>query len=57
MTNKHQWHDNRLMRGEQELARIEAHGEYWRVYYRGATSKPTTRAIAAKLAELATRHD
>lgn len=32
---KPRWHDNRLMRGDQELARIEAHGEYWRVYYRG----------------------
>jgi hypothetical protein len=54
---KPHWRDNTLMRGGQELARLEPHFGLWRVRSRNATSSPTTRSIAARLAELATRFD
>lgn len=55
---KRRWNGTSLMRGEQEVARLVPHGDiWWRVEYRGATSQPATRSDAARLAELATRHD
>ena len=57
MTTKRRWHGHTLMRWDEVLARIEPHHTLWRVHYLGATSSPTTRSIAARLAELAARHD
>jgi hypothetical protein len=52
------WKDNSLMRGSEELARLVPHGDlFWRVAYRGAVSQPNLKSEAAKLAEMATRHD
>jgi hypothetical protein len=58
VTTKRHWRDNKLMRGTEELARLVPEGEiWWRVAYRGAVSQPNLKSDAAKLAEMATRHD